>query len=280
MQKIGTFAKKALTKIIILSGLYVPLRKLADIYEQRTNKPVKKIPPADIGWSIIVITASKKVSVLDELVVSAARELQGSPYEIVIVGPASLDLSTFKDIPIIHVTYHELGLWGVPGLISKKKNIGATYAHYDKLAVCHDYIVFEPGWKKGWETFGDFVACATIMLNKDGSRHRDWITWDYPEIGQALVPYEYNLGQYQYLNGAYFIIKRDFFLGNPIDEKLRWGEGEDVEWSLRIRRKTQLMLNKDSIISYNKQKPSISDRWINNTKKLEQILRQKNNHNE
>ena len=40
-----------------------------------------------------------------------------------------------------------------------------------------------------------------------------------------------------YASGSFFIVKRDFLRKNPLDESKSWGEGEDVEWSIRLRDK-------------------------------------------
>jgi hypothetical protein len=89
------------------------------------------------------------------------------------------------------------------------------------------------------------------------------------------VPYSVtNLMQYQYLSGMFFAIKRDFFIEHPLDEHLRWGEGEDVEWSKHIRGIAPFKLNTKSTIKYCKEKPRLSERWRNNTHALEQALGQ------
>jgi hypothetical protein len=37
-----------------------------------------------------------------------------------------------------------------------------------------------------------------------------------------------------YISGAYFIIKKQIALQYPLNEKLVWGQGEDVELSQRL----------------------------------------------
>lgn len=272
MKKIQYYFKKICIISFQYSGFTKLLRKISDWYEVRNN--IKNVTPSlSAGWSIIIITDGNNNDCLNKCIESAERELKNSLYEIIVVGPPSLKISEDHDLKhISHLSYKELLLWSIPGLITRKKNLGASISKYDKLVFTHDYIVFNPGWKSGFDEFGDFTVCVNIMLNKDGTRHRDWMTWDHPEVGQALLPYEYSCNKYQYVNGAYFVVKREFYLKNLLDEKLRWGEGEDVEWSLRIREKTNISLNTKSVITYSKQKPSISTRWQENSKKLASIL--------
>jgi hypothetical protein len=44
-----------------------------------------------------------------------------------------------------------------------------------------------------------------------------------------------DLTDVMYINGSLMIVKKDYFLANPLDETRGWGEGEDVEWSIRLR---------------------------------------------
>ena len=67
-------------------------------------------------------------------------------------------------------------------------------------------------------------------------------------------------------------MKKDFFIRNLLDEKLRWGEGEDFEWSKRVREKANIVFNNNSCVSYLKDKlpndAPYCDNWIENTIKL------------
>lgn len=245
-------------------GVNSLLRRLADAYEGSMNRgPEAAVPPAIPGWSIVVITDGKSGACLDRLIASAKAELSGSPYEIVVVGPKSLDLShVASDIPLTKVLYREIIMWGVPGSISRKKNLGICHARYDKLVVTHDYVALAPGWKKGYDAFGDFDAAVNIVLNLDGKRYTDWVVDEYPGVGQALLPYDRSAPEYQYLNGTYFVAKRDFMLENPLDPNRRWGEREDIEWSSRARAKTKFRLNRESVTTYSKLKPALAEKWF------------------
>ena len=57
-----------------------------------------------------------------------------------------------------------------------------------------------------------------------------------------------------YISGTYFCVKKHFFMDNLLDENLFWGDGEDVEWSKRVRVKTQFTFNPHSIVKYRKLK--------------------------
>lgn len=250
------------------------LRIFADTYEKVRNPrhPQSKLE-AKKGWSIVIITDGKSNPLLNKLIESADQELRGTPHEIIIVGPPHLDISSVsKDIPLLHIPYHELKVPKVTGWITKKKNTGISAAKYDKVVVSHDYISFRPGWKKGFDSFGEFDVCSSVIVDMDGERSTDWLTWDYPGIGQALVPYGKECTQYQYLCGIYFVGRRDFLLENPQLENLRWGEAEDIEWSKIIRSKTTFRMNVNSAIQFLKPKWKLSQEVLDGGKRLENLL--------
>ena len=264
--------KTFLVKTRRFFGFDFLMRKFNDWYERRLNthsnqELIKsKIMP---GWSVVVVTDGKSPSLLENLLKSIDSELNGSSSEIIMVGPKNIRLSYAPKIELKHIVYKELCWWS-PGWITFKKNIGARASKYDKIIICHDYIHFEPGWKNGFDKFGDnFDVCVNKIVNLDGIRNRDWITWDYPAIGVGLLPYHAECTRYQIISGAYFVIKRKFFMYNLLDEKLRWGEGEDVEWSKRIRNKTTFKFNPNSVVSFSKMKKSLPNNWQEGTRLLE-----------
>ena len=139
----------------------------------------------------------------------------------------------------------------------------------------HDYVGLESDWLKGFNAFGDkWEVCMNVVLNKNNTRYRDWCGWDYPGIGPGLLPYDGYIKE-MYISGTYFCVKKYFFIENLLDEKLFWGESEDVEWSLRVRDKTQFKMNTKSKVKFLKLKPldqaPYTDLWVENTIKLNEL---------
>jgi hypothetical protein len=267
---------KATIRKIFTTLFGKPLRYIADTYEKIYNSTPKNPPVAKEGWSVVVISGGRNKDVLQGFVTTVHTELRDTNYEIIIVAPPETDLSYIaKDVPIVHAPWRELSLWTVPFGISKKKNFGARYAKYDKLVVSHDYVHFLPGWKKGYDAFGDFTVCTNVVRNLDGSRHMDWVVWDYPTVGIGLLPYTEECTEYQVIGGNYFAVKRDFFLQNPMNEKLRWGEAEDIDWGLYVRNKTKFRVNPKSAVQYIKHKKGVIGPWLEGTRKLEAIFNKK-----
>ena len=244
-----------------------------DPCEKFINKSYKKIVINNQakGWSVIIVTGGKDIVMLENVVSSIDKELSGSPAEIILVGPKRLIFSKNFNLPIRHFLYRDTYI--LPAFITRKKNLGASLACYDKLVICHDYVFFDSGWLAGWNSFGDdFEVAMNKVFNGNGVRHFDWLTWDYPRIGLGFLPYSAEVTRYQYINGTYMVVKRDFFLANPLSEKLRWGEGEDVEWSRRVRDKTVFKINSQSSVHLLKTKESNNDFWSKNSERLEKIF--------
>lgn len=261
-----------------LSRKWPIIRKVYDTIERSINKK-PAIAATNQGWSFVIVSAGSDLDILEKCIASIYKEFQSDKnFEIIIVGPKKIQsLFNEKAIIIPYIEMVDFPGFRLPGWITHKKNIGVQAAKFNKVVLCHDYISLDSGWKKGFENFGDdFDICVTKVFLKDGRRTRDWMTWDYPGVGPGLLPYFAECTQYQYINGTYVICKRDFYLKNPLDESMRWGEAEDIEWSKRIRSQTKFKINTNSSITYLKDKPSNAapycESWIANTKKLSKIF--------
>jgi len=255
-----------------------------------------------MGWSFCIVTAPNNEAILKQCIKKIHDEFERSDdYEIIVVGNPKIEekeilkktkIISFKEevfhlsLKNIKIALREKNLKRIffrTGAICHKKNLAAKNAKYNKLCIMHDYVGLEPGWKVGWEKFGeDWEIGMNIILNKDGSRHRDWMAWDHPKLtnksngsGACLIPYD-KWTKYMYISGTYFCVKRKFFLENPLNENLFWGEGEDVEWSLRVREKTKFKMNTFSVVKYLKQKPlndaPYCESWRKNEKLMKEIL--------
>jgi len=196
-------------------------------------------------------------------------------YEVVIVGNCNICRDNTKVIPFNEDIKK--------GWITRKKNILTESAMYENIVYLHDYIKIDAGWYEGFLKFGvDFDVCMTRMLNKDGSRYRDWTLWAEDALRLGVDPYYFmlpytvtDLTQYMYVSGAYWVGKKDFMLRHPLDERLCWGHGEDVEWAKRVRTFWNYSMNTNSSVSLLKQKDVtfelISDEYLSNIRRLQGV---------
>ena len=177
-------------------------------------------------------------------------------FEIIIVGHTSI-LGE-------HITTFPFDETVISGWITRKKNMVVEHAAYDNIVLMHDYVMLDNDWYRGFVQYGsNFDICVTKIKNKDGRRYRDYCFFPYhmeePYVSNALIPYEYEsstlLSKLMYISGAYYIIKKHIALQYPLDERLCWGQGEDVELSKRlVSHGIVLQCNQYSTVHLDKQK--------------------------
>lgn len=212
-------------------------------------------------------------------------EKQNIPnYEVVVVGGNPIDRKNTVHIPFDE---DQRKMW-----ITKKKNLITENAKYDNVVYMHDYVELDDNWYIGYLDFGDdFKVCMNIIQNQDGKRFRDWTLW-YRDLHMAInddvtkteikkiidtaeviIPYNItHLSKYMYISGAYWVAKKDVMKEFMLNERLGWGQGEDVEWSSRIKKKYDFSMNENSIVKFIKMKEHIwnecSDEVIEILKKM------------
>ncbi len=197
--------------------------------------------------------------------ISSIHDLKIPNYEVIVVGNTKINDKKTKIITFNEKSKRDFRFRKRGGWITKKKNIITQEAAFENVVYCHDYVSFNNEWYKGFQKFGDrFDVCMTKIINKDHSRYRDWVLW--PHNGSnvdkviainrmCLIPYsETDLVSLMYISGAYWVGKKKFMEAHPLDENLYWGEGEDVEWSMRIRKVAKYVMNNLSEVQLLKQK--------------------------
>lgn len=217
-----------------------------------------------MNFTFGIITDGSNNNFLD-IVIASIESQNILNYEIIIVGGN-------KDFGHTLIKFDETVK---PAWITRKKNIISFNAKYDNVVYMHDYISLSDNWYNGFFKFGDdWDICMNKILNLDGTRFRDWCTWDDPDFGNGrmcyeswcgpngkrfdgqpkIVPYTYNKTHYMYVSGAYWVAKKKFMMKNQLNETLSWGAGEDVEMSTRVRNKWNYKMNINSTVQLLKQK--------------------------
>lgn len=205
-----------------------------------------------MNFTFGIITYKDNESLINQIIDSI--EFQNIPnYEIIVVGSCDIDRKNLKVIPFDESIK--------PSWITRKKNIITENSKYENIVYLHDYIVFENDWYEGQLKSGNnFQIRMDKIVNPDGSRFRDWVIWPHNDnemdnfIGMdGLIPYDMtHLSKYMYISGSYWIGKKDIMIQFPLDEALAWGEGEDVEWSKRIRESVDFNMNINSTVKIGK----------------------------
>jgi hypothetical protein len=232
-----------------------------------------------MNFTFGIVTSQNDVLNTLAPIINSIRNLSIPNYEIIIIGgnnnyqSDNLSIYSFEENPN--------GGW-----ITKKKNLITKYAKYENIVYLHDYIIFDKDWYINFLNFGnDFKICMNPIINLNGTRFRDWTLWaeSADEIGipnpQYLIPYDFKyLSKLMYISGAYWIAKKEVMEEFQLNENLFWGQGEDVEWSKKIREKYNFSINTESIIKLIKYKDPA---FINcsNLQKIKEINETKQYHN-
>jgi hypothetical protein len=176
-----------------------------------------------MDWTFGIITGGYQEVFIEKIINSI--EKQNIPnYEIIIIGSCNLNNKNCKNI---NFDENIRKLW-----ITKKKNIITDLATFENIVYMHDYIVFEDNWYKCFKDFGnDWDVCMNPIKTIDNHRYRDWTLW----MPQPLLYNDHSKIKEMYVSGLYFCSKKSFMSKYRFNENLCWGQGEDLEWSCRIR---------------------------------------------
>lgn len=203
----------------------------------------------DIAVSFAVITSGNDQAALAAIVESIERQ-QIPEYEILIVGGATCDMERPK---VRHIAFDES--IKPAGWITRKKNLATENSRYNVIVYFHDYHIFQPGWYRALCEFGiDWDICMHRVECIDGTRFFGWQMYDHPTVPRYFnVPYHrHDLLRYMYFSGGYWVAKKSAMQQAPLDESLVWGQGEDVEWSMRVRDRFVIKANPACVVRHNK----------------------------
>lgn len=213
-----------------------------------------------------IITGGNASEWVDTVAASIINNCPIDKIQVIVVGGDIPSPSPLQDA--LHIPFKEELKDGTKGWITRKKNLITENARHDIIVYMHDYIKLSEGWYNGLCQFciehPDWDVAMNCINNRDGSRYRDWVIWDDPDyVGfpqTALPAYTYKKTQFMYVSGAYWVARKHVMQDLPLNEKLFWSEGEDVEWSLRMRQKYKYVFNPYSFVKMLKHKPVISRR--------------------
>lgn len=208
-----------------------------------------------IDFTFGIITKGDNDNYL-KLLIQSIHSQQIPNYEILIVGSTSISDSRVRIIPFDET---QRTSW-----ITRKKNIITQEALYDTIVYLHDYLYLSPQWYTGFLEYGDnFQICTSKTIYKSGKRCRDLALFHYPLPSNyhqnILLPVHMAqnslVNKLFYISGSYYIMKKSLALSFPLDERLSWGQGEDVELSHRLTDAgIQLESNFYSIVYIQKEK--------------------------
>ena len=202
-------------------------------------------------------------------IIESIKSQSISKFEIIIVGG---DNKFTNEPSVRHFNFDEnhKNRW-----ITKKKNIVAREALYENIVFMHDYVKLDDNWYKGMLEYGkDFDVLMTRIRDHRGNRYRDWILlWStiphFEELrknniqNDFLLPYDISgISKYQYISGTYWIAKKNLMEKFPLNEDLCWGQGEDIEWSNRVKEFFNFSMNQKSSVTLLKNHEVLGEGYI------------------
>lgn len=183
--------------------------------------------------------------------------LKRDDVDIVLIGPNIPAINSIANLVDKIIIFEESP---IPSWITMKKNLAIQNCKYENICVMHDYVGLCKNWYNGYVEFGnDWDVCMNSIRMINGMRYRDWITMQRPV---KFISY-HDMTQTKtnmYVSGTYWCAKKKFMLDNPLDVRYTWGQGEDIEWSLRCREKWNYKLNLNSVVRLVKEKPE--EDWV------------------
>lgn len=211
-----------------------------------------------MNWTFGIITGGKETEAVNKLIdsIEAMECINDIQYEIIVVGGKDLGRKNTKVIPFNDNVKPKA--W-----VTRKKNTIFYEAKFENISISHDYFLYDKSWLKEFIAFGaNWDCCMCRILDRDGIRFRDWITWiedtEHPShpLNMIWLPYSNDaMTDKMYISGGYYCIKRSFAIKFKLDENRLWGDSEDVDFSLRARKTWTYKMNPKSIVHIDKEKP-------------------------
>lgn len=191
--------------------------------------------------------------------VDSIRNQQLDDYQIYIVGPEVPDL-IYDELIGIDLEFIEFDETVKPLWITKKKNLIAQKADFDRLCLMHDYMWLTPKWAKElreFEKVHPWSVLAFPQQRSDGGRFwYDWSGFRGPRHLDDRQFYKYTDWTHNdevYISGNIFCVNRNLLLDHPFDESLGHMQEEDLEWTRRIAPYVQFKCAFNSMVCHQKE---------------------------
>jgi len=185
-------------------------------------------------WTFGTITNGKNIDKVDDLLESIIK--QNIPYcEILVCGP----------YPITGKYYNNKFVKILPDVllendcrfpISRKKNSIILEAKYQNIFILHDRFILPDNWFIKMNDYGNYFDYINIpTIDYKGNRFMvDWMIFSYPITRRNFYnrPLNYNNWSPQIIvQGGAILVKKYLLINNLIDQRLHWGELEDIHHS-------------------------------------------------
>jgi GT2 family glycosyltransferase len=191
--------------------------------------------------------------------VESIRKQDLDDYEILVIGPEVPD-DIFLELKGPDIQFLKFDETIKPLWITKKKNLLAQQASFERLCLLHDYLWLIPDWGKHLRQFEykhPWSVLSFPQQRSDGGRFwYDWSGFEGPRELDNRKFYDYTDWSHNndvYISGNIFCVNRYLLLDHPFDETLGHMQEEDLEWSRRISPFTHFKCAYDSLVCHQKE---------------------------
>ncbi len=217
-----------------LIKFYNYLFKNLDVNQYFVNELKTKKKSKD-GWSIIFLTYDIKKN-LTKKISKYQKIFKKKNYEIIIIANFNKSKTSLNKVKIINLNSNKITL-------GKKRNLAVKISSYKNLIMTLDYFKLK---KFNIQKVEKEIAKSDLLMPKiktlDNKRYLDWMYLDYPKIGKSFCPYNIKDRHHMYFHGSYLILKKKFIEKNMFSNYLDHRQGEDVKWSIKVRKKIRFNL--------------------------------------
>jgi hypothetical protein len=161
-------------------------------------------------------------------------------YQIIVIGPEA-PKQILEELDGPNIEFVEFDESVRPMWITKKKNLIAQKADFNRLCIMHDYMWLTPNWAKNlweFECWNNWNILAFPQQRADGGRFwYDWSGFRGPRKLDDRQFYDYKDWDHNnevYISGNIFCVHRGLMLDHPLNENLGHMQEEDLEWSRRL----------------------------------------------
>ena len=193
-------------------------------------------------WTFGIISNGSEKSIQQVKTIIEQIQKQKIPeYQLIICGPSSL--KSIFHTPIEIISDDDLsGRLRAP--ITIKKNRIIQQAMYENILIQHDRIRFSDNWFHSFQQHeGNYYEVLCPQILDDETRRYSMSDWaDIPvdlnnfKHAIAISHQDSYWSPYIVINGGLIIAKKRVLLANLLDERLSWGEYEDVVFSYDLYR--------------------------------------------
>jgi len=222
-----------------------------DLLELTYRKHLSTNPKSDTiqRWTFGIVSDGRHNDWVRELIGSVSDQ-RIPEFEILICGPspyAEVDISKPNYVKIIDDVLLDDD---IRAPISHKKNAIIKNAGYNNLCILHDRYLLPTDWYKKFQEYGNYYdAICLKTISKKGKRFGvDWMKFYHPlsdrfKINRPMLYNEWH--EEAIIPGGVMVLKKSLIDGFMLDERLHWGEMEDLHLS-KVAMLNGIYINVDS----------------------------------